>query len=105
MIFKLSKLGLPDTLLRLLSGYLQNRTAQIKLNEKLGDVINLMSGVPQGDILSPILFVLMMNDYPEPTWEGRKRNFVMQYADDFTQIIVTKCARINDKARNEHREM
>ena len=28
----------------------------------------------------------------------------MQYADDFTQIVVTKCNRINDTTRNEHRE-
>ena len=104
LIFKLSKLGLPDTLLRFLSNYLKNRTAQVRLNGKLGDIINLKSGVPQGDILSPILFVLMMNDYPKPTWEGSRRNFVMLYADDFTQIIVTKCTRINDRARNEHRE-
>ena len=32
LIFKLSKLGLPDPLLRLLSNYLLNRTAQVKLN-------------------------------------------------------------------------
>ena len=45
-----------------------------------------------------------MNDYPQPVWCGRKRNFVMLYADDFTQIIVTKCNRIDEKARKEHRE-
>ena len=104
LIFKLSKLGLPDPLLRLLSNYLLNRTAQVKLNNELGEILNLITGVPQGDILSPILFVLMMNDYPIPTWEGSKRNFVMQYADAFTQVIVTKCTRINDRARNEHSE-
>ena len=45
-----------------------------------------------------------MNDYPQPVWCGRKQNFVMQYADDFMQIIVTKSNRIDEKARNEHRE-
>ena len=34
----------------------------------------------------------------------KKRNFVMQYADDFSQIIVTKCNKIDDKARDEHRK-
>ena len=28
----------------------------------------------------------------------------MQYADDFTQIIVTKCNKINNHARTIHRE-
>ena len=104
LIYKLSKLGLPDAMLRVLSSFLHNRTAQVKMNDKLGNVFKLHSGVPQGDILSPTLFILMMNDYPEPVWNGRSRNFVMQYADDFTQIIVTKCNKIDDKARNEHRK-
>ena len=104
LIFKLSKLGLPDPLLRVLSNFLQNITAQVKLNNKLGNIFNLMSGVPQGDILSPTLFLIFMNDYPEQVWDEKKRDFVMQYADDFTQIIITKCNRINDKARNEHIE-
>ena len=45
-----------------------------------------------------------MNDYPEPSWEGNKCNFVLQFADDLTQIIVTKCNRINDNTRAEHKE-
>ena len=43
-----------------------------------------------------------MNDFPEPCWEGNKRNFAVQYADDFTQIIVTKFNKINDNARAIH---
>ena len=104
LIYKLSKIGLPDPLLRVLSSFLQNRTAQVKINEKLGNVFSLLSGVPQGAILSPTLFLLMMNDYPQPAWDEKRKNFVMQYADNFTQIIVTKCNRINDKARDEHRQ-
>lgn len=104
LIYKMSKLGLPDPMLRVLSSFLQNRTAQVKINDKLGNIFNLLSGVPQGDILSPTLFLLMMNDYPLPVWDERRKNFVVQYADDFTQIIVTKCNKINDRARAEHRQ-
>ena len=67
LIYKLSQLKLPDPLLRIVSNFLHDRTAQIKLNSKLGDVFKLKSGVPQGDILSPLLFLIMMNDYPEPS--------------------------------------
>ena len=104
LIYKLSKLNIPAPLLRILSNFLQDRTAQVKLNSKLGDFFKVKSGVPQGDILSPTLFLIMMNDFPRPDWDGNKRNFVMIYADDFTQIIITKCNKINDHARNIHRE-
>ena len=104
LVYKLSKLGLPDPLLRVLASFLQNRTAQVRINNKLGNIFSIMCGDPQGDVLSPILFLIMMNDYPQPTWDEKRKNFVMQYADDFTQIIVTKCNRINDKTRNEHRQ-
>ena len=90
--------------MRIVSNFLHDRTAQVKLNNKLGEIFKLKSGVPQGDTLSPLLFLIMMNDYPEPSWEGNKRNFVAQYADDFTQIVVTKFNKINDNARATHRE-
>ena len=104
LIYKLSQLRLPDPLLRIVSNFLHDRTAQVKLNNKLGDVFKLRSGVPQGDVLSPLLFLIMMNDYPEPSWEGNQRNFVVQYADDFTQVIVTKFNKINDNSRAIHKE-
>ena len=104
LIYKLSRLRLPDPLLRIVSNFLHDRTAQVKLNNKLGEVFNLRSGVPQGDVLSPLLFLIMMNDYPEPSWEGNQRNFVVQYADDFTQVIVTKFNKINDNSRAIHKE-
>ena len=91
-------------MLRIVSNFLHDRTAQVKLNNKLGDVFKLRSGVPQGDVLSPLLFLIMMNDYPEPSWEGNQRNFVVQYADDFTQVIVTKFNKINDNSRAIHKE-
>ena len=36
-------------------------------------------------MLSPLLFLIMMNDYPEPSWEGNQRNFVVQYAYDILE--------------------
>ena len=104
LIYKLSKLNMPVPLLRILSNFLQDRTAQVKLHSKLGEAFELMSGVPQGDILSPTLFLIMINDFPQPDWGGNKRNFVMQYADDFTQVIITKCNKVNDHSRTLHRE-
>ena len=38
LIYKLSKLNMPEPLLRILANYLQDRTAQVKLHSKLGEI-------------------------------------------------------------------
>ena len=96
--------GININLLRLLSNFLQDRKAYIRTNNIRGETFNLEAGVPQGDVLSPTLFLVMCNDYPEPAKTRMKRNFCMQYADDFTQVIINKFkGPINDNRRELHR--
>jgi hypothetical protein len=58
LIFKLSMLGIGGSLLAVLNSYLENRTQQVKLDNMLSSTRNIISGVPQGSVLGPILFVL-----------------------------------------------
>lgn len=39
-----------------------NRQQQVKINDKLSNVIDVTSGVSQGGRLSPLLFLLFVND-------------------------------------------
>ena len=56
--FKILQLQLPDILEKILCNFLDNRTAQIKMNNLLSEKFPLKSGVPQGSILSPTLHLL-----------------------------------------------
>ncbi|CAL4091108.1 unnamed protein product, partial [Meganyctiphanes norvegica] len=105
LIFKLLQLGLNVNLMRTLANFLSNRKANIKVNNTKGTIFNLHAGVPQGDVHSPTLFLIMCNDYPDPTFTRTIRNFCKQYADNFTQVIVNKfTGHINDRRREIHRQ-
>ena len=102
LIYKLMQIGIETPLLRILTDFLKARKAYIKLNHEKGETYNLEAGVPQGDVLSPILYLIMCNDYPAPTFNGQNRNFVKQYADDLTQVVIT---RFNSKIDHQKREI
>ena len=66
LIHKLKRINTPPHLLRLTASYLNERYATISLYGEKGRKFNLETGVPQGDVLSPTLFLLLTNDYPPP---------------------------------------
>ena len=81
--YKIMKLNLPDILEKIACNFLDNRTAQIKMDGKLSDRFSLRSGVPQGSVLSPTLFIFYTSDIPPPGAGGTD----VLFADDITQII------------------
>jgi len=44
--------------------FLSNRTFQVKVGAELSDKFIQQNGTPQGSIISPLLFLIMINDIP-----------------------------------------
>ena len=76
--FRLLDLHVPQALARLLANFLRDRTAAIRVEGHIGPPIPLRSGVPQGSVLSPILYIAYTSDTPEPEPPSKLSSF----ADD-----------------------
>jgi hypothetical protein len=85
LLSKLQHYGISNTELNWFSSYLNNRKQYVELQGETSDMSQIKTGVPQGSILGPFLFLIYINDLYLAS------NFVsIMFADD-TTLLSTFC--------------
>ncbi len=64
--------------------FLFNRTFQVRVGESYSAPVSACSGVPQGSVLGPILFLIFVNDLPDVL-----SGSVLLFADD-VQLVSAR---------------
>ena len=79
LLYKLTYYGISPQALNWVHSFLSTRTQQVLLEGNTSSPINVTSGVPQGSVLGPILFLIYINDLPDYI---KNNSTVKLFADD-----------------------
>ena len=92
LLFKLESMGLSGPLLNWLRAYLGNCQQLVSIIGSYSGLLPVTSGIPQGSILGPLLFLIYINDLPNSVLFSKP----LLFADD------TKCLISSTKDVSSH---
>ena len=87
--------GIWDTIFKLIRSFLLGRTQKVILNGQTSNSTHVLSRVPQGSILKPLLFIMYINDYPNNLASNLKLFTLTMYC--FAELSILLLARILSK--------
>ena len=85
-----------------ISAWLTGRTQRVVLNGEFSTWIDVLSGVPQGSVLGPLLFLIFINDIDLAV---EKIDLIKKFADDTKVGQVISSAEDRDKLQEALRDL
>ena len=92
LLVKLWNFGITGSVWNWFKTYLSSRIQCVHLNDAISNPLPVISGVPQGSVLGPILFLVFVNDISDSVLSSK----VLLFADD------TKCFKAIHDSQDSH---
>ena len=89
LLHKLDFYGVRDQTSTWIRSFLENRKQEVVLDGSHSDLSDVLSGVPQGTVLGPLLFLAYINDMPESLRSSDCRLFA---DDSLLYCVVNKAS-------------
>lgn len=84
LLYKMKMKGVPDSYIKWIRGWLVNRQARVRMGEEMSRPRKFKEGLPQGAVLSPMLFLMFIDDL---LWSFEGSTLVSAYADDLALAV------------------
>ena len=82
LLIKLEAMGIDHKFVNIIRNFLGDRTMRVVVGDAVSDEKAVLSGVPQGSVIGPLLFLLFINDLPETI-----KNLIKIFADDVKMVV------------------